>query len=109
MNGLRVTLLQLTPTTGFPGPPTEIVTLKEGPSLERIARLVSATLARPPVATPNGSTACFPIDLRIGLSDGEIVLYPSCNRPLALRRVLAALCPFLDRPRLCFRYRNELE
>jgi hypothetical protein len=51
----------------------------------------------------------LPDDLHIGLSDGATLLDPSCNRPLALRRVLAALCPFLDRPRLCFRYRNELE
>jgi hypothetical protein len=109
VHGLRVTLLELTPTTGFPGPPTEVVTVQAGPSLERIARLVPAALPPPPAATPNGSTVCFPMDLRIGLSDGETVLYPSCNRPLALRRVLAALCPLLGRPRLCFRYRHELE
>ena len=105
---LRVTFLSLTPTTGFPGPPTEIVTVGGGGELARIVRLLPAKLPKPPSASPAGSTICFPMDLTIGLSNGQTVRYLSCNRPGPLRRVVAALCPLLHKPGFCLRFRNEL-
>jgi hypothetical protein len=107
--GLRVTFLSLTPTTGFPGPPTDIVTVRGGRELARIVRLLPARLPRPPSRSPAGSTVCFPMDLTIGLSNGQSLSYPSCSRPRALRRVVAALCPVLRKPGFCFRFRNELD
>ena len=107
--GLRVTFLKLTPTTGFPGPPSDIVTVKGGGELARIVRLLPAKLPKPPSASPAGSTICFPMDLTIGLSNGQTVSYPSGNRPGPLRRVVAALCPILHKAGFCFRFRNELD
>ena len=107
-DGLRVAFLTLTPTTGFPGPPTDTLTVRSGRELSRIARLVPARLPKPPAATPRGSTVCFPMDLTIGLSNGQTFRYASCNRPRRLLRVVAALCPLLDKPGFCFRFRNEL-
>lgn len=110
---LRVISLSIRATTGFPGPPSTNVTVDRGTTFARIALLVPlplpAVASDPPSAKhPNPLTICFPMDLIIGLSNGEKVGYPSCYRPLSLRPVMAALCPLLNRPGFCAFYRNEL-
>ena len=109
---LRVTSLSLSPGVGFSGPLSAGVTLERGAAFARIARLVPLPLPPELVVNPAGGrhplTVCFPMDLAIGLSDGELVRYPSCYRPRSLRRVVAALCPLVHLPGLCALYRREL-
>jgi hypothetical protein len=110
---IRVSSLTITATTGYPGPPTSL-TSDRGRAFRRLARLVPLPLpAEPPSLLPDarhpaGLTVCFPMDLTIGLSNGKDVVYPACYRPLALRRVLAALCPRLHKRQFCHTYRHEL-
>jgi hypothetical protein len=111
---LRVTSVSIRAANGFPGPPSTEVTLTQGKRFARIALLVplplpSVAASRPPTTKhPKTLTICFPMDLFIGLSNGQSVEYPSCYRPRSLRRVVAALCPLLHKPGFCVSYRNEL-
>ena len=110
---LRVTLLSLSPDTGYTlgqaRPSSEpLVTLRGGARFARIARLVPLP-PPPPLLGPNaGETICLPVIMTIGLSDDRRLVYRGCQRPRALRPVLARLCQLLDRPGFCARYRNEL-
>jgi hypothetical protein len=111
---LHVTSLSIRAASGFPGLPSTNLTITRGKTFARIALLVPLPL--PPVAParlpsaqhPKTLTICFPMDLFVGLSNGNTVDYPSCYRPRSLRRVVAALCPLLHKPGFCASYRNEL-
>jgi hypothetical protein len=105
---LTVTSLSLTPAAGFPGPPNEILMIRDGQRLRALARLVPRRLPPRPAGTREGLTVCFPMDLTIGLSNGDKIAYPSCQRPRSLLRLVREMCPFLHKPGFCFRYRNEL-
>src|SRR5579863_1529567 len=85
---LHVTSLKLSGVTGFTGSPT-VFTFDHGQSFRRAARLVPLPL--PPVAAAHPRIVCFPMDLTIGLSNGQKLVYPSCYRPRSLRPVVAAL------------------
>jgi len=73
---LTVTSLSLTPATGFPGPPDEILVIRDGRRLRTLARLVPKRLPPRPAGTREGLTVCFPMDLTIGLSNGDKISYP---------------------------------
>jgi len=109
---LRVVSLSLSASVGFPGPPSAGITLTSGRTFARVARLVPlplpATFRLNPTRTTHPLTVCFPMDLTIGLSNGQNVVYPSCYRPKSLRPVVRALCPLLDIRGFCARYRHEL-
>lgn len=105
---IRVTSLSLIPTTGFPGPPTEVVVVHGGAKLAALVHLVPKTLPARLVHPHGGLTVCFPMDLEIGLSDGSTLRYPSCERPHSLLRLIAAMCPLLDKPGFCASERREL-
>jgi hypothetical protein len=108
---LHVVSLSLTAANGFPGPPSTHVTVASGPVLRRLARLVPLPLPPMPDRRAAGShplTVCFPMDLRVVLSNGTSAVYPSCRRPRALRALVGSLCRLLGRPGLCVAYRDEL-
>jgi hypothetical protein len=109
---LRVVSISLSASVGFPGSPLAGITLTGGRTFARVARLVPLplppTFRLDPTETTHPLTVCFPMDLRIGLSNGQNVLYPSCYRPKSLRPVVRALCPLLHVRGLCARYRHEL-
>jgi hypothetical protein len=48
------------------------------------------------------------MDLKIELSDGTMLSCPSCQRPHSLLRLIAAMCPLLNKPSFCLREKNEL-
>ena len=104
---LRVISLTLSPTTGFPGPPTEVVTVLPGRELSRLARLMPSRLPPPPRAEKR-LTVCFPMDLTIRLSDDSSVSYPACERPHALLRLIRAMCPLVRLAGFCHSQRHEL-
>ena len=104
----HVTYLSLTPTTGFPGSPTDVLVVSGGRRLKRLARLVPHTLPAPAGTARKGLRICFPMDLTIGLSNGDRLDYPACERPRSLLRLVRALCPLLHKRGLCAYYRNEL-
>jgi hypothetical protein len=105
---VRVAYLSLTPATGFPGPPTEILVVDHGRPLARLARLVPTKLPAPSAGARDGLRICFPMDLTIGYSNGSKVVYPTCQRPRSLLGLVKAMCPLLHKRGFCFYYRNEL-
>jgi len=105
---VQVTLLSLVPASGFPGPPDETLVIRDRQTLRTLARFVPSKLPALPSGYRQGLRVCFPMDLTIGLSNGDEVKYPSCQRPRSLLRLVGAMCPLMHKPGLCFHYRNEL-